>query len=225
LLSSEAKSREKIFLALTGARLGLVIGLVAEYGRSLRLALVWLSGIVVADVLDGILARGFACDSDRRRMMDSIVDRASIHIAFVSFLSTHPALTGFYLPIALRDIINSVGSGICLRARRVLVIGGRWHKVSSLLDAVLGAAFLWGYLPFVWLAAVGAWASNYTLLLDYLGAYSVVVDSPHREALTRLTVRNLVGIRVVLLRVRAHLAPRDASLSGHSQQLIRDSAT
>jgi phosphatidylglycerophosphate synthase len=196
--SREAPGREAAAIVATILRLLLVWGLIRAYGHGVAAPLIWLGIIVIADVLDGILARRFLCDSDHRRMADSVVDRISIHTAFLSFVSREPQLVWFYLPLVLRDAINSIGSGQCLRRRKALIIGGGWHKLASLADAALGASFILGGVGIIWVAATFAWLSNYVLLADYIGAYFIALARPPYPVLRRDTVRGLTGCRALV---------------------------
>lgn len=85
----QESTKEKIFLGLTAARLaqGVDLSRRVKAGKPIKLAT---AGIMVFDLLDGILARCARVDSPKRRAADSMVDSAIIGSSGVVGYKKHP---------------------------------------------------------------------------------------------------------------------------------------
>lgn len=164
---------------------------------------IWVAAIVVADVLDGVLARYLRCDTLGRRALDATVDRVSIHTAFGVAITLHPQFVTLYIALAARDCLATAGSGLLLMRYEALLTGGRWHKLASLSSAGFGLTVLGGSTTAVVTTGMIAVVINWALFVDYLGGlliWRVVYD----HAPGRHTIRHLCGLRVVVGTLLAH---------------------
>ncbi len=157
----------------------------------------WVSSIIVADVLDGVLARRIGCDTIARRAIDATVDRICIHAAFGVAIVLHPEFLALYAPLAVRDSIALTASGLLVARRGVLLMGGHWHKLASLSCACFGLVVLSQSRGIVTGAGVATVAINWVLLGDYVGGFLAWRSEPTPIA-GRYKIRGLIGIRTLL---------------------------
>ena len=172
-VSHAVSTRDLCLRTLTCARLLLLFPLASTVltGSKLPVVVTWLAVIVIADILDGIVARRFRCDDNWRRIADATVDRITIHAAFLCALFVNADLTVLYLPLAARDAAALLGSFLCLTHRHTLIIGGGWHKLASLIDIPFFLCLLFAGQQVGFVMGIAALLVNYALLVDYVGTY------------------------------------------------------
>jgi phosphatidylglycerophosphate synthase len=177
----------------TVARVPLAACLLLAVATESRGVYAWVAAIVVADVLDGVVARQLGRDSRRRRIVDATLDRLTVHAAFVTALVTRPALVWLYVVLASRDVIALSASAWLLSRRRLLLLGGSWHKLASLSCAGFGVALVSGDRALSLATGIGALSINYVLLLDYAGGFALWRADSRAVASFRIT--GLAGVR------------------------------
>lgn len=196
-----AKCVEAVLLVVTCLRLLLAMHLARATQQSLLDTTVWLIIVILADVFDGVVARRFGGDTVWRRIADATVDRLSIWLVFAMVLADKRELWLFYLPLAIRGVILSVGSFSCFWRRRIVTIGGRWHKAASLSLGVFGLALVSGSLAAIWATTIIASIINWILLFDYLPVQVAIMRQlpvkKHGHPV-RLSIRGLSGLRSLL---------------------------
>jgi phosphatidylglycerophosphate synthase len=179
---------------LTGARL-LILGFLI-WSIVARPAFAWVLvvAIVVADIFDGVLARRLSCDTNTRRSIDAVVDRICIHASFGVAVAIQPAYLAIYAPLLIRDVLALSASGVLLHRRKLLLMGGHWHKLSSLTCAAFGVAILALPAAVAFSIGWGAVLVNYALLCDYAGGYFL---ARHKTGIVRFRITRLAGVRFV----------------------------
>lgn len=196
---------ERVVIAATWARLFLAWSCAIAVWRSEALvALALLAVLVGADVVDGIVARKLDVDSNLRRGTDAVIDRLSVHIVFLAFVLVHPVWIVPWLALLTRDVYQGALSFRSLHHHGVLLIGDRWHKGSSISDAVWGACLLVAPAYVAAIVGVGALTINWLLLFDYLGS---AMTQPKRRAercsIERRYVADLEGLEALRSALRA----------------------
>lgn len=200
---------------LTLSRLLVVLGLVWAVISQPTMALLWIVVVMVADVLDGVIARRRGEDTDGRRVLDAAVDRLSIHAAFGTALYLHPAMLWIYMPLLIRDVMAlSVGAYV-LRRRSLLLLGGHWHKAASLSAAAFGGALVVGPSGLALTLGLLALATNYFLLLDYAGGLLAALEV---DAKGRFRVAKLAGVQYLVRRL--FVGERAANCERHTASLV-----
>lgn len=198
---TNAKCVEAVLLVMTCSRLVLAVCLAEATQSSLTATVAWLIIVVLADILDGVVARRFGGDTVWRRIADATVDRLSIWLVFAVVLVDQRDLWLFYLPLAVRGVVLSVGSVLCFWRRRMVTIGGRWHKAASLSLGCFGIALVSGSSTALWATAVAAWTINWILLFDYLPVQAAILRQKPvvtQGKPTRISIRHLSGLRSLL---------------------------
>lgn len=193
-----------VIIAITLARLSLAILMAVALRQSYALALLLLGAMIISDLLDGMIARKWGVDSNVRRVADSVIDTCSIHIVAISFILVNPHFLALYLPLAARD---AVAATVCTSSQlrfRTLLIGGAWHKLSSLSKAGLLIAMMFGTQSESGLVAAAALLINVALLVDYVGAHVIVSGRSNAERTfgARFVCVDLNGVRECLRRIR-----------------------
>lgn len=155
--------------ALTLSRLLLTMFLWWAVQQSWQWTAVALLAAIIADILDGVIARACLADGFSRRLIDAIVDRFSIHSTYAAALWSHPQYAGWYWPLLVRDLLVISGYCVLIRPRREFITGSRCHTASSLSLALLGFVVVLDNQPVVMLCGIVAIVIGYVLLIDYLG--------------------------------------------------------
>ncbi len=155
--------------ALTLSRLLLTALLWVAIGQGLWQTITVLLVVIVADVLDGVIARGLGVDGVQRRFLDAAVDRFSIHSAYAVALWTHPQYLGWYWPLLTRDLLIITGYFAFVRPSHQIITGSAWHKWSNCTLAVLALLVVADIPVAVMLAAPFVIIVGYVLLADYIG--------------------------------------------------------
>lgn len=199
------------------ARLALAAWLCIAILHSALLALVALSCVILADIGDGHLARRLSLDSAWRRFVDTGVDRITIHAAFLTALARHPELSGWYLPLLLRDVVAIASSIYGISRWRFFLVGDRWHRVASLTAAVQGVAFLFPNPAALLITSLISLTANWCLLATHGVAFVQAVlrapATPHR-GLRRIDSRAGDGLRILVrLRTRSQQTLRPTSVA------------
>lgn len=199
----DASYLEKIAIAFTASKLLLAAAIASTIAlhspRAVPLA--FLVVYVLADILDGVLARAWGVDSNTRRMLDAIVDKVSIHAALLACVLTTPGILIFYIPLMIRDLAVSLGYFALITQRGRLFVGPSTHKLSSVCCAAFGVAALGGAPEAIWATSLLALLVNYVLLIDAAGVFACSWaaawnDSP--QGLYRLALPNWSGARYLL---------------------------
>lgn len=186
-------SKHNFIVTATVARLILALLLAIAIHHSFFISIALLIFVLVADLLDGVWARKNNVDSNIRRSVDGAVDMLSVFIVATSFLITNPQYITIYIPLLVSDTLSATICSVSLVRRKILLIGDKWHKISSLSKAILFFFLLYGEPEFILVSAYTTWVINYVLTIDYVGAYLVVVES-HNQQVKRMIVRNLLGV-------------------------------
>jgi phosphatidylglycerophosphate synthase len=173
-----AQGIEIALLGLTASRLLLVVPLIWGIANNPLLAAAALLVLIIVDVVDGAVARAFDVETPLRRLVDSTVDKISIHSASIAVVILEPTLLALYLPLALRDALLSTGSLWCLARRHILIAGGPQHRAASLSYACLGFSALALSPAFVVAFGLFAWIVNYALIADYWHTFKAVIRDP-----------------------------------------------
>jgi phosphatidylglycerophosphate synthase len=174
----------------------MAIGLAISVRQEIGVVFAWVVALAAADLFDGVLARWLGTDTNTRRLLDIVVDRMVAHTALVAAICAHPDFISLYLPIAIRDLAAAAGFLRALSRRAQLISGDRWHRASSLANAIMGLAFVSGAPAPALACAAIAWAINGILLADHAGTYlanrNILRCTPQ---LTRVQSHNFAGFR------------------------------
>lgn len=201
------KHLEFIAMSATLCRLFLAVGIVGSLD-SPGVCLSLLATLIIADISDGAIARHWGVDSDRRRALDSGVDRLCVHLVLsAAVISTLPSLLGIYSLLLARDVIGSIActSAYLRRERRVLVIGDGWHKAWSLGSALFLISILLGSPEQSQLVGATLVIVSWALLADYLGILAGVRSGelqPTEPGSCRVDSKNLAGLGYVIRRAK-----------------------
>lgn len=195
------KSTEGAALAITAAKLLLVPAIIWAVMTSLSLAVLLVAIYVCADIGDGVYARFAGCDSNSRRVLDCAIDRVSVHVGLLTAVVIQPGFLWLYLPLLVRDAAAGLASTWLIEHRKLLILGGRAHMVSSLSNAVFGLALVAASVPLIYVTGAIALFANYALLADYLGGYLWLASVGGGKHVKRVKIRNLLGLRVMLHRI------------------------
>ncbi|HUC20380.1 MAG TPA: CDP-alcohol phosphatidyltransferase family protein [Candidatus Polarisedimenticolaceae bacterium] len=158
------QNRAALLVALTVARLLLLVGLAWAIPRSFAEAMVWLAAIVLADVYDGVFARKFGVDGGVRRAVDSIIDVISIMVAFAVVTRHHPEyLHGVYLVdlivLAAGQLLGTTPCALSLWRNKVLIHGFFRHRDTTLGFCLLGILMIYGVGPGVFNLVAGTFGA------------------------------------------------------------------
>ena len=89
-----------------------------------------------------------------------------------------------------------MGSNLCFWRRNKLVIGGNFHKLASLSQALLGVTLVAGAdTKFLIPVAAGAYGINTVSGLDYFGAHRTELRKEKSTQLERVKITRLNGLR------------------------------
>ena len=183
---TDVSKREAFLLALTVMRLGLGAGLCFALWQhaSPYISVIWLTAVVVADIADGIIARWLGVDTNRRRILDAVIDRLTIHTTTL-VMCLMPETILLLLPVIIRDIVLIIRNWWLLVNKRVIIGPGNIHRAGTFLYAVLYATTLFttGKVAF-WVSIVIS-VTVWFLLLDYLRAGALVPAHPRNGAFGR----------------------------------------
>lgn len=139
-----------------------------EYHRELAASLI--AFVVVADVVDGIIARKRGEETIRRRVADAVIDRITVHVFCPMALAVCDVTLLWYIPLLLRDLALLAIILIMMRRKRVIVTPNAIHKIIMLVLAIAGIAVV-----LEWSASIHVLAFAYGLLflslIDYLFVY------------------------------------------------------
>lgn len=188
----------EIFLIwLTIARLGLGVGFCAAVIRheSPAIAIAWLVSIITADIADGVIARQFHVDSTRRRVIDAVVDRITIHVAAAIVIWVYPLVFWLVTPVIVRDFVLIFRNWWLLRHKRVIIGPGNIHRLGTVLYAVLCATVLITTGPIAIGVSVGVNLIVWVLLVDYLQAGRLAGTHLSSTKLVRYSATELRGLR------------------------------
>lgn len=191
--------------ALTLARLGLTVLLWVAVRHGVLWTIIALATVIVADILDGVVARRLGVDGVQRRFLDAAVDRFSIHSVYAAALWSHPQFCAWYWPLLARDLLVIAGYLVFIRPGGQIITGSSWHRWSSCSLAALGVLVVAEVRIAVTLAAVLAIVVAYVLLADYGG----LVISYRRKRIPAswnhngvIRARGLRGIQMLVSLVR-----------------------
>ena len=155
----------------TGMRIVITAGLAWSVTVGFVPFIILLSLFILADYADGIIARRFGCDTAFRRILDATIDRVSIHFVYAFALFSRTEYLPFYWPLLARDIVVFLGYLFAIRPLGWLIIGRRYHKLSSLGAAALGLTIVAEADALIPWVAIFVLSANYILLIDYIGVY------------------------------------------------------
>ncbi|KAA8885824.1 CDP-alcohol phosphatidyltransferase family protein [Nocardia colli] len=117
---------------------------------------------VVLDILDGIFARKFGPESMTRRALDSTVDRAAIHSAFLAYSIATFTVPVVWLALIVRDCLQSYMATKAIR-RGFIGVGALPHKALGIGTAMTGGLLTYtGQVPWplTWSMVAGlAWCT------------------------------------------------------------------
>lgn len=196
MTNDNASSHGAISRIATLARLLLLAGLLWSIFDGPGRPWMWVASIILADILDGVLARSLGCDTIARRATDAVVDRLCIHAAFGVAIILHPAFLLLYAPLAIRDGIALAASGLLVRRHGILLMGGHWHKLASISCACFGLTVLSATSGVAVAAGTAAVVLNWILFCDYAGGYLAWRGGPASAG--RYKIHSLAGIRTLL---------------------------
>ena len=211
-MSRDPHASESRMIALTAMRLPLVVLLIATARSMPYLAVAVLVLVVLADILDGAIARRLGLDTPSRRIADVTVDKLVIHSALIPVVLGRPEALPWYALILLRDLVAAIGYWRLILNRHVVVVGASLHRCSSLGDAAFFLSLLFSHSPLVIISGALACSVNYILLLDFAGVYVrlACAGPPARPApLSRFTTRGIDGLWSLGALVANHLPPRN----------------
>lgn len=211
-MSRDSGAGESKMIALTAMRLPLAALLIAAARSMPHLAVAVLVLLVLADILDGAIARRLGSDTPSRRIADVTVDKLVIHSALLAVVLGRPEALPWYALILLRDLVAALGYLRLILSRRVVVVGTALHRCSSLSDAVFFISVLVGHSSLVVISGALACMTNYILLLDFAGVYASISSKapPARPAsLSRTTTRGLDGLCSLRELATNQLPPRN----------------
>lgn len=203
-MTGNSRRLEAVAIAATILRLPLALMIVLSMRSSIVLSLVLLIALIVADILDGAVARALGVDTDQRRSWDSSVDRIAVHLVlFFAVLWLAPAMFWLYALMVVRDVI---GSFVCARAylrrdRRMMILGDGLHAGWSLGAATFFASMLTAGPTVVFTVGILFLVVSWVLLFDYLGTYVAArksIVSPEHTGSCRIYSRRLMGLRYIL---------------------------
>lgn len=203
-MTGNSKRLEAVAIVATILRLPLALLIVMSMRSSIVITLLLLIALIVADILDGAVARSLGVDTDQRRSWDSSVDRVAVHLVlFFSVLWLAPWMFWLYALMVVRDVI---GSFICARAylrpeRRMMILGDGLHCGWSLGAAVFFASMLTADPTVMLTVGVLFLVVSWVLLFDYIGTYVAASNSivgPENSESCRIYSRHLMGLRYVL---------------------------
>ena len=190
-----------LVIALTVSRILLALALVLAILESSARSVGWLALVVLFDIADGVMARMFNADDWVRRLLDVVVDKLTIHAAFIAACTLDPRFFSLYAPILVRDCLVMGGYWHLLFSRRVQFRGTALHKLGSLSCAFVGAAWITGDQAALWWTGLGAILANWILLIDLAGLYFSVLRRPAipgpGEPVSIMWTRGWDGIRSV----------------------------
>lgn len=129
--------REIVAMAATGARL-LIGAYIAKNVVQHEPVLGPMALFVLADHFDGVLARKMGVDTPRRRIMDALVDRASVAMGFGALATVNHEAWPFIGLLAAREVVVGVANGYVLKETGLVVQGSGMQKLGSLSTAVFG---------------------------------------------------------------------------------------
>ena len=147
------------------------------------------------DIGDGIVARWLRVDDNRRRILDVVVDRLTIHAAAAILVYRLPEATALLLPVVLRDVLLILRNAWLLVRKRVIITPGNIHRGGTLLYAVLYATVLLASHTVATWVAVAVSVIVWFLLLDYLRAGRLVPAQPRGAPLARYQACGLRALR------------------------------
>jgi phosphatidylglycerophosphate synthase len=182
---------------LTVARLGLGVGFCAaviEHSSPL-VAISWLITIIAADIADGVVARQFHVDSTRRRVIDAVVDRITIHVAAAIVVWEYPLVFLLVTPVIIRDFVLIFRNWWLLRHKRIIIGPGNIHRFGTVLYAILCATVLITTGPVAIGVSIGVNLIVWVLLVDYLQAGKLARANTTRATLVRYAATGLRGLR------------------------------
>ena len=186
--------------ALTCSRLCLTVWLWKAVQHDWVETVIGLVAMIVADVLDGVIARQLGLDGVKRRLLDTAIDRFSVHSVYAAALWAHPHYLGLYWPLLGRDLLLIAGYFVFLRPQQQIVKGSIWHTLSSLSLAGLCVLIVADAKTITRLVGIVTIVIGYVLLADYAGL--VLVDRrrclpPTKSPDGVIRVRGLRGIQAL----------------------------
>ena len=142
---------EVALAALTLARLLLVPVIVLSFMKSPLLTCAAITGFVLADIYDGVLARRNGSDGPRRRALDSMVDRIGIDAGMVGAYLAGVLPLPLLIALIARDLYCAA---ICARMmhRWGAAIKADWVYRSLNAAVALGAMVAPFISPTLWVA-------------------------------------------------------------------------
>lgn len=189
--------REAWMIVMTVIRIGFGVGLCVSVWRqgSPYTSTAWLVSIVVADIGDGVIARRFGSDTTARRIIDTIVDRLSIHGAMAVIMWRVPGSLVLLMPIVVRDVVLILNNCRLVVTKRLIITPGILHRSGTMLYAVLYAVVLFSTGTAATCAAAVISLIVWFLLFDYLRAGELVPSNPKGEPLARYQAKGLLALR------------------------------
>jgi len=129
-----ARKIDGALAAFTLARLALVPVIVLSFMKAPLVTCVAITGFVVADVYDGVLARRNGSDGPRRRALDSVVDRLGIDAGIVGAYVAGLLPLPLFIALLARDLYCAA---ICARMLRRRGVAIRADSVYRSLNACI----------------------------------------------------------------------------------------
>lgn len=189
--------REALVLFLTVARLSLAAGLCVSVwvGKPAYQSVMWLAAILLADQMDGVIARRMGIDNVNRRIADVVVDRISIHS--VMAITIWCILGTFWLtfPVVLRDIVLILWSISVFFWKRSIITAGMFHRAGVFSYAVLYSVVLFTRDDGAKWVAISISVIVWFLLLDYLRAGLLIPANTKLQPIVRYQAVGLRALR------------------------------
>jgi phosphatidylglycerophosphate synthase len=149
----DVNRREKLMAVATVARLGITWGLVSSFAGEFVWTCAWMAAFLLADLIDGIVARKLQADGPVRRIADVIVDHISVTTAFIGAFVVYREYLVANLVIAWMALVIVKWSysipGILsfVRYRVLLRSVGPSNKVFNFGQVAIGMAIIYGLSP------------------------------------------------------------------------------
>ena len=136
-----AQYNESLVNVLTLSRLG-IAEIMARKITKQESIVVPMAAFVIADVLDGVIARKLDVDSPRRRFLDAAVDRLSVLRAASAMYDINPTSRPYLAALAAREAVVSAANLAHYAKSGEVVQGHGFHKLGTLSISAfaLGAA-------------------------------------------------------------------------------------
>ncbi|MFV8286019.1 CDP-alcohol phosphatidyltransferase family protein [Mycobacteroides abscessus] len=136
--SGDLTRSEYLSLARLSVIPSFIIGIIADINY---LTIIGLIIFVIGDTLDGIKARRYGQESMRRRVIDALVDRVGIHLAYAAYAVTTPIVPAVWIALVVKDLLQFPFAA-CAVSRGFVLVGSVTHKVVGIIAAAYGACLV-----------------------------------------------------------------------------------